>query len=131
MEIDLQTVHTDIRDGTARHDNLLAKLKGRGNTNRLDRGINTALASHIHDRFHGVAVGVVDDGRGTKTLGHFKAIVVEIDHDDLSGREKLRGKKRGHPDRSRANDCYNTARFDFAVKYTTLESGRQNIAKHH
>jgi hypothetical protein len=50
---------------------------------RLHGGVDTALAGHLHDRLQGLAVGAVDGCRGAEALRYFKAIVVEIDHDDL------------------------------------------------
>ena len=49
----------------------------------LDRGVDTAPASHLHDRLDGFAVGAVDARGSAEVLRHFKAIVVEINHDDL------------------------------------------------
>ena len=50
MEIHLLAVHADIGDGAARRDDLLAKLEGGGNADRLDRGVDAALAGQSPSR---------------------------------------------------------------------------------
>ena len=73
----------------------------------------------------------VDDRRGAEALRHFKAIVVEIDHDDLGRRVELRREQRGEPDRSRADDRHRAPRLNLAVEHAALEAGRQDVAEHH
>ena len=83
MESHFLSVHADIGDGAARRDNFFTQLESGRNAHRLDGGVDTAVAGHLHDRLHGVAVAAVDARGGAEALRHFKAIVVEIDHDDL------------------------------------------------
>ena len=111
MESHLLSVHADIGDGAARRDDFFAQLEGGRNAHRLDGGVDAALAGHLHDRLHGLAVGAVDGRRGAEALRHFKAIVVEIDHDDLGRRVELRGEQRGEPDRPGADDRHGAARL--------------------
>ena len=47
------------------------------------RGVDTAVAGHLHDCLHGFAIAAVDARGGAEALRHLKAIVVEINHDDL------------------------------------------------
>ena len=79
----------------------------------------------------GVAVGAVDGRRGAEALGDFKAIVVEIDHDDLGRGIELRREQGCKPDRSRADDRHGTARLNLAVEHAAFEAGRQDVAEHH
>jgi hypothetical protein len=83
MEINLFAVHADIGDGAARRHDFPAKLECGGNTNRLDRGVDPALAGHRHHSIGCVAVGAVDRLCCPELARHFETIVVEIDHDDL------------------------------------------------
>ena len=109
----------------------LAELEGRRNADRLDGGVDAALAGHLHDRLRGLAVGAVD-GRGrAEALGHLKPVVVEIDHDDLGRRVELRRQQRGEPDRSGADDRHGAARLNLAVEHAAFEAGRQDVAQHH
>src|SRR5450759_3224360 len=128
MEIDLRSMHSDIGDGAARRDNFLAQLEGGRNAHRLDGGIDAALVGHFHDRLQGLAVGAVDRRRGTEALGHFKAIVIKIDHDDLGRRIELGGDQRGEPNRPRADDRHGAPRRNLAVEHAALEAGWQDVA---
>jgi hypothetical protein len=49
------------------------------------------MAGQFQDRLQGAPIGTVDGCGGPETLCHFKAIVVEIDHDDLGRRVELGG----------------------------------------
>ena len=82
--------------------------------------VSTALPSALLQR-----------GRGAETLRHFKAIVVEIDHDDLGRRVELGGEQRREPDRPRTDDRHGAARLHLAVEHAALEAGRQDVAQHH
>ena len=111
MQIDLRSVHADVGDGAARRDDVLAQLERRRDADRLDRGIDAALAGHLHDRLGGLAVGAVDGRRGAEALGDFEPIVVEIDHDDLGGGVELRGEQGREADRPGADDGDGAARL--------------------
>src|SRR5664280_1061984 len=131
MEIDLLSMHADIGDGAARRDKFLAKFESHRDAHCLDSSIDAAFAGHLHDRLQGLAVGAVDDRRGAEALGYFKAIIVEIDHDDLTRRVELSGEKCSEPNRPRADDRHGTPRRNLAVEHTTLEAGWQDVAEHH
>ena len=66
-----------------------------------------------------------------KRLATAKAIVVEIDHDDLGRRVELGGEQSREPNRSRAHDRHGAARRNLAVEHAALEAGRQDVAEHH
>ena len=51
-----------------------------------------------------LAVGAVDGRGGAEALGDLKAVVVQIDHDDLGRRIELRGQQRRQADRPGADD---------------------------
>ena len=51
------SVHSDIGDGAAWRDDFFAQLECGRDAHRLDGGVDTALAGHLHDRLHGFAVG--------------------------------------------------------------------------
>ena len=70
-------------------------------------------------------------GGRAEALRHFKAIVVEIDHDDLGRRKELRSEQGRKPDRPRADDRYGASGLNFAVKHAAFKSCWQNIAEHH
>jgi hypothetical protein len=92
-------------------------------------GIGAALAAHLHGR--ALSLAVAADGRGgAEALGHFKAIVVEIDHDDLRRRMELGGEQCRESDRSGANDRHSISRRDLSFQYATLKAGRWNVAEH-
>ena len=131
MEIDLLAVHADIGDDAARRDDLFAQLESGRNANRFDGGIDAAAAGHLHDRLDGLAVRAVDGRGGAEALRHFKAIIVEIDHDDLGRRVKLRGQQGGKPDRPGADDRDGAPRLNLAVEHAAFEAGRQDVAQHH
>ena len=92
-------------------DDFLAHLERGRNAHRLDGRVDAALAGHLHDRLHGLAVGAVDGRRRAEALGHLEAVVVEIDHDDLGRRIELGGEQRGEADRPRADDRHGAARL--------------------
>ena len=50
MEVDLLSVHPDIGDDAARRDDLFTQLEGGRDADRLNGGVDTALAGHLHDR---------------------------------------------------------------------------------
>ena len=102
MQIDLDPVHADIGDGAARRDDVLAELEGRRNADRLDGGVDAAVAGHLHDLLDGLAVVAVDGRGGAEALGDLKPVVVEIDHDDLGRRVELRRQQRRESDRARS-----------------------------
>ena len=71
------------------------------------------------------------DCRRAKTLGDVEAIIVEIDHDDLSGRIELRRQQRRETDRAGTDDRDAAARLDLTVEHAAFEAGGQDIAEHH
>src|ERR1700689_4852247 len=83
VESHFLSMHPDIGDVAAGRDDFFTHLEGGRNAHRLDGGVDTAIAGHLHDRLHGLAIGTVDASGGAEVLCHFKTIVVEIDHDDL------------------------------------------------
>src|ERR1700722_15372056 len=78
MQINLLPVHADIGDGATRCHDFLAKLEGSGNTNRLDRGVDPALAGHRHYPIGRLAVGAVDRLCCSELARRAETIVVEI-----------------------------------------------------
>ena len=128
---DLGPVHADVGNHAARRDDLLAKLKRGRNADGFDRRVDSDPAGHLHDIRHSCAVAAVDDSGGAEALGDFKAIVVEIDHDDFSRGVELGRQQSCEPDRSRADDGDRTARLNLAVENAAFEAGRQNVAQHH
>jgi hypothetical protein len=83
---------------------------------------------HLHDRLDGLAVGAVDGRRGAETLRHVKAIVVEIDHDDLGRRVELCSQQGGESNRPRADDRHAAPRLNPAVEHPAFEAGRKDVA---
>ena len=130
MEIHLGPMHADVRDDAARRNKLLAKLEGSGDADRFDRRVDSAPTRHRHDLRDRFTVAAVDASCGAETLGHFKAIVVEIDHDDLGRGIELGCQQGREPDRSRTDDCDRIARLNLAVENAAFEAGRQNVAQH-
>ena len=57
MESHLLSMHPDIGDGAARRDNFLTELESGRNANRLDGGVDTAVAGDLHNLLHGFAIG--------------------------------------------------------------------------
>ena len=64
------------------------ELESRRNADRLDGGIDSPALGDFQDRVLRFAIGTVDHRRRAEPLGDLKAIVVEIDHDDLATARK-------------------------------------------
>src|SRR5271155_1974246 len=92
-------VHTDIGNTPAGRHDLLAKLEGCRNTDRLDDRVDATHLRHAHHRSFCFPVGAVDNVRSPKTFGNVESLVVDIDHDDLSWRIECGGKERSKPNR--------------------------------
>ena len=68
---------------------------------------------------------------GAKLLCDRQTVVVEVNHDDLRRRIKLRCQEYRKADRACANNGDRVSGLDVALEYAALESGRQGVAQHH
>src|SRR6202034_4095039 len=130
MELDLRSMHPDVGEVTAGSEEFLAQLEGLRNPYRLDGRVHAAPTGHLHNFFHGLAVGAVNRRRGTEARSYLEAIVVQIEHDDLSRGEEL-GREQGRKAyRPRPDDHYGAPWLDLAVEHAALEASRQDVAQH-
>jgi hypothetical protein len=95
MQIGLHAVHANAGDDPAGRDDVLANLKGRRNTNSLDRGIDTLAAGDCPDLFGGFSVRAVDRLCRAEAPCDLNPIYIQIDHDDFGRCIKLRGEQGG------------------------------------
>ncbi len=100
MQIDLLSVYADIGDDSAGATSCSQSSKVAG-IPTASIAASTPRRRSASSRLDSLAVSAVDARGGAEALGDFEAVVVEIDHDDLGGREELCSKQRGEADGAR------------------------------
>lgn len=79
MQVDFHAMNTNICNCVARTDNVLAKLEGRGDANRFNRGIDAAFAGHRQHGCSCIAIGTIDRLRCSEFARDVKTVLVDID----------------------------------------------------
>ena len=129
MQRDALAVHADIRDPTARPDQLGAELERLGHADRLDRDVRAQAASQLHHLRDGIFVTVVDCHVGPELERLLEASVVEVDRDDPTRRVQLGRHDRREPDRARSDDCDRVSGLDAPVQNADLVGRRQDVGE--
>src|SRR6266478_5442381 len=90
----------NVRDDPARFGRLDTVLKGRGVSERLDRGIDTNPTSELLDLFHWIAVAGIDHGIGTDPFGQGFTVRLGLYGDHQARAKESRGHRGAQTDRS-------------------------------
>lgn len=95
VKLDAFAMYADIRNVSACGDNFLAEREGRGNSDRFNRYIDAFIARKLQYFLNRFAVGGIHHFCRSEFLGDFEAVVIQIDHNDFSGRIELGCQQRG------------------------------------
>src|SRR5262245_48371154 len=89
---------------TAGGDDRLADVEGRRHATGLDGDVYAFPTGEFHHTTTRVLAATVDRTRGAELLRGLEAVVVDVDHHDLSRRVEARREQGSEPDGARADD---------------------------
>src|SRR6202171_3609965 len=122
-------VNAHVGERAAGADQFRGQLEGGRDSDRLDGYIDAETARQLENSLDGVLAAVVDGDVSAEFLGLRQAAVIEVDHDDASGRVQLRGHDRRQADRARANDGHGIARSHAAVLDADFQGRRKDVGQ--
>ncbi len=120
-------VHADVRDPSARSDQLGAELECLRYADGLDRDVHAQAVSQGHHPRDRVLAAVVDGDVRAELARLLEPRVGEIDRDDPCRCVQLGRHDGGEPDRARPDDGHGVAGLDAAVQDTHLVGRREDV----
>ena len=124
-------VHSDVRHVATGPDDRRAELEGLGNADRLDGDIDAEPLRQLHHARDRILGGVVDRHVGSELERLLQPRISDVDRDDASRREELRGHDRREPDRAGSDDRNRVARLHAAVQDADLVCRREDVGEEH
>src|SRR5687768_6712627 len=122
-------VDADVRNPSARPNQIGAELEGLRNAYGLDRDVDTESVRDLHDRGDWVGPAVVNGHVSAELPRLLQTGVGDVEHDDPSGGQKPGGHDRGEPDGTCADDRNGVARLDSSGKDADLIGRRQDVGE--